>query len=47
MILFIITLSQVTAGAPLKKEYTEEVRGTVIKLRRGFCLKEQNNMVYR
>lgn len=24
--------SQVTAGAPLKKEYTEEVRGTIIKL---------------
>lgn len=47
MTLFIITWSQVTAGAPLKKEYTEEVRGIVINFKEIFFFKKQNNMVYR
>lgn len=32
-------LFQVTAGAPLKKEYTEEVGGTIIKLQEKFVFK--------
>lgn len=37
-------LFQVTAGAPLKKEYTEEVRETIMKCREGFGV--QNNVSY-
>jgi len=36
---FSCLLFQVTAGAPLKKEYTEEVRGTTIKLQEKFLFK--------